>query len=97
MFGVLLELSIKCNQVQSKSTNSEQHVSFSSNFFRYIDVGDVSKQMALKKKLQCKPFQWFLDNVAMEVQLEVRFINAYTYTFIQPWWLSGLRHWSKFK
>lgn len=34
---------------------------------RYYDMGDISEQLALKKKLQCKSFQWFMDNVAYDV------------------------------
>lgn len=37
---------------------------------RFIDVGDVSKQLALKTRLQCKSFDWFLKNVATEVTQE---------------------------
>lgn len=33
-----------------------------------LDVGDLSKQFELKKKLNCKPFKYFLDEIAPEVQ-----------------------------
>uniref|UniRef100_A0A0A9WWW6 Polypeptide N-acetylgalactosaminyltransferase n=1 Tax=Lygus hesperus TaxID=30085 RepID=A0A0A9WWW6_LYGHE len=34
---------------------------------RYLDMGDISQQLALKEKLQCKSFEWFMENVAYDV------------------------------
>jgi polypeptide N-acetylgalactosaminyltransferase len=34
-----------------------------------IDAGDLTKQFELKKRLNCKPFKYFLDNVATEMLL----------------------------
>lgn len=34
---------------------------------RYLDMGDISEQLALKERLQCKSFDWFMENVAYDV------------------------------
>lgn len=34
---------------------------------RYLDMGDISDQLALKERLKCKSFQWYMDNVAYDV------------------------------
>lgn len=30
-------------------------------------MGDISEQLALKQRLKCKSFQWYMDNVAFDV------------------------------
>ena len=34
---------------------------------RFIDIGDVSEQMALKKRMNCKSFSWFMEEIAYDV------------------------------
>lgn len=35
---------------------------------RNLDGGDISKQLALREKLQCKSFKWFMENIAYDVE-----------------------------
>jgi polypeptide N-acetylgalactosaminyltransferase len=35
--------------------------------FARVDTGDISKQLAIKEKLQCKPFKYFLEVVAPDM------------------------------
>lgn len=32
-----------------------------------LDAGDLTKQKALRKRLQCRPFKWFMENVAPDL------------------------------
>lgn len=34
---------------------------------RFLDMGDISDQIALKNRLKCKSFSWYMDNVAYDV------------------------------
>ncbi|CAL4118581.1 unnamed protein product, partial [Meganyctiphanes norvegica] len=34
---------------------------------REVDAGDMSKELEIRKRLQCKPFKWFLENVAPDL------------------------------
>lgn len=34
---------------------------------RYLNIGNISEQLALKERLKCKSFDWFMDNVAYDV------------------------------
>lgn len=37
------------------------------NHWNPIEVGDVSHMMGIKKKLNCKPFSYFLDKIAPDM------------------------------
>ena len=42
-----------------------------------LDVGDLSERLELKKKLKCKPFSWFMDNVWPELFVLSRNVTAW--------------------
>ena len=35
--------------------------------YRNIDAGDLSAQRAIRQKLECKPFKWFMTEVAFDL------------------------------
>lgn len=42
----------------------KEHVYRRSKMWENIDAGDISRMLALKQKLKCKPFEFFLKEVA---------------------------------
>lgn len=39
---------------------------------KYVDMGDISDRLALKERLQCNSFRWYLDNVNPEMEIPSR-------------------------
>ncbi|CAG0879677.1 unnamed protein product [Darwinula stevensoni] len=37
---------------------------------RFLDMGDITEQLELKKQLGCKNFKWFMENVAYDLPLK---------------------------
>lgn len=38
--------------------------------YRNIDPGDLTKQKEIREKLQCKPFKWFMKDIAFDLPLK---------------------------
>ncbi len=36
--------------------------------YRNIDMGDISERLAIKKRLNCKPFKWFMKEIAWDLE-----------------------------
>ena len=48
--------------------------------------GDVTERLLLRDKLQCQSFQWYLDNIAVEVvsNILISYLNIYISTMQVP-------------
>ena len=56
------------NQVYSLSANN--HYLFTVNdllFIHVLDTGDISEQKAIRTKLNCKSFKWFMETVLFDI------------------------------
>ena len=41
-----------------------------------IESGDITSRLELKKKLKCKPFKWYLDNIYPHAPLPKNFYHV---------------------
>lgn len=38
--------------------------------YKNLDPGNLTKQREIRERLQCKPFKWFMENIAFDLPLK---------------------------
>lgn len=54
-----------------------------------VDFGDVSERLALRQRLKCRSFKWYLDNVYPEMRT---YNDTLTYGEVPPPRMAGTPH-----
>ena len=54
-----------------------------------MDFGDVSERLALRQRLKCRSFKWYLDNVYPEMRT---YNDTLTYGEVPPPRMAGTPH-----
>lgn len=45
------------------------------NRYKHISPGNITKQLTLREHLQCKPFKWYIENVAFDLPKKYPFVE----------------------
>lgn len=65
--NIWAELVQKFSQKYKQNSSSRLHDKLVTAFVIISETGDISEQKAIREKLKCKPFKWFMEEVAFDL------------------------------